>query len=103
VIKMTWEDLLKQDRPIDETIRVGDYIYTDGRGKTRGGVIDSITIAMDKNDVAGNYDSGVEVERYDLKLDYDGSVSYGGNWCYFRQIKKVVSQDDPEFQEIMES
>ena len=58
---------------------------------------------MDKNDVAGDYDSGVDVERYDLALDYQGSISYGGYWTYFPSITKVVSQDDPEFQEIMES
>ena len=107
---MTWEDLLKQDAPLDATIRVGDYVETQRGGflgskvTYRSGIIDRISIAMSKHDPAGESDTAVDVEEYDLSLGYQGSISYGNShWTYFPSITKVVSPDDPEFQEIMES
>ena len=111
---MSWEDLLNQDAPLDATIRVGDYVETQRGGLLgskvtyRKGIIKEIRVAMSKNDPAGESNTAVDVEEYDLSLDYHGSISYGHTkggsyWTYFPSITKVVSQDDPEFQEIMES
>ena len=107
---MSWEDLLKQDAPLDATIRVGDYVETKRGGLLgskvtyRKGIIKEISIAMSKNDPAGERDTAVDVEEYDLSLGYQGSISYGDSyWNYFPSITKVVSQNDPEFQEVMES
>ena len=111
---MTWEDLLKQDAPLDATIRVGDYVETQRGGflgskvTYRKGIIKGIRIAMSKNDPAGENNTAVDVEEYDLSLGYQGSISYGhysggSYWTYFPSITKVVSQNDSEFQEIMES
>ena len=111
---MTWEDLLKQDAPLDATIRVGDYVETKRGGLLgskvtyRKGIIHGIRVAMSENDLAGEYDTAVDVEEYDLSLGYQGSISYGyyeggSYWNYFPSITKVVSQNDSEFQEVMES
>jgi len=97
---MAWEDIIKK---LDEKIRVGDYVETERGGLLgskvtyRSGVITEIRIAMVNNDAAGEYDSAVKVEEYDLSLDYQGSISYGyaGNsyWTYLEAITKVVPKE----------
>jgi hypothetical protein len=102
---MSWEKVLKEDWDgLKETIRVGDYVETKRGGLLgskvtyRSGVIETIRIAMQRNDMAGDYDSGVEVERYDLDLGYRGTISYGNHWTYFNSITRVVPQEELDSQ-----
>jgi hypothetical protein len=69
-------------------IKIGDTL-TDERGRT--GVINQIGIATDKTDVAG--ESGLQAKEYDTDLNYTGAITFGDNWCYFYQIKKVNNTD----------
>ncbi len=102
LVDMNWENILKDDwKGLNETISVGDYIETSRGGLLgskvthRKGIITGIKISMEKNDIAGEYPSGVEVQQYDLGLGYQGSVSYGDNfWTYFPSITKVVKKED---------
>ena len=56
----------------------------------REGIIQDIKIGTCETDPAGEL--GHEVQDYDTKLNYLGSVGYGDNyWCYFNQIKEVQS------------
>ena len=77
-------------------IKVGDKIYVsnyvgNNRWCNRTGIIKLIRVAMDEHDVAAEDDTGVDVNSYDTRLEYQGSVTYGdGYWCYFNQIKKVI-------------
>ena len=98
---MSWEKILKEDWDgLKETIRVGDYVETKRGGllgskvEYRSGIINTIKIAMEKGDIAGDYASGVEVEEYDLGLGYQGSITYGKYWTYFNSITKVVREED---------
>ena len=103
---MSWKDEIKKEDwdGLKETIRVGDYVETKRGGllgskvEHRNGVIETIRIAMQRNDMAGDYDSGVEVERYDLDLGYRGSVSYGKYWTYFDSITRVVPREELDSQ-----
>ena len=62
----------------------------------RDGVIDSITISLDKDDIAGEYNF-IDVDQYDTDLNYQGTVGYGNDyWCYFHQIEKVLEEEDNE-------
>jgi len=89
---MSWKNIVKA---LDEKIRVGDYIETSRNGLLRDGFITEITIAMEKNDPAGERDSAVNVEEYDLSLDYHGTVVYGNNyWAYFEDITTVIAKED---------
>ena len=69
-------------------IKLGDTI-TDERGRT--GKIINIGIATDKNDIAGEL--GVNAQEYDTQLNYTGAITFGDNWCYFIQIKKVNNEE----------
>ncbi len=69
-------------------IKLGDTL-TDERGRT--GVINQIGIATDKNDIAGEL--GVKAQEYDTELNYTGAITFGDNWCYFIQIKKVNNEE----------
>ena len=95
---MSWKDVVKQ---LDEKIKVGDIVKTKKGGllgstvTLREGKITSISIAMEKNDRAGEYNSAAEVQEYDLSLGYQGSISYkseteGDVWAYLDQIYEVV-------------
>jgi len=95
---MSWQDVVKQ---LDEKIKVGDTVKTKKGGllgskvTTRMGEITGIRIAMEKNDIAGEYDSAVDVQEYDLSLGYQGTISYtseteGDVWAYLDQIYEVV-------------
>ena len=71
-------------------IKVGDWISVDCSGSYREGIIQDIKIGTCESDPAGEL--GHEVQDYDTKLNYLGSVGYGDNyWCYFNQIKEVQS------------
>ena len=69
-------------------IKLGDTI-TDERG--RSGELNSIGIATDKTDIAGEV--GVNAKEYDTDLNYTGAITFGDNWCYFYQIRKVNNTD----------
>ncbi len=69
-------------------IKIGDTL-TDERGRT--GVINEIGIATDKTDVAGEL--GLQAKEYDTDLNYTGAITFGDNWCYFYQIRKVNNTD----------
>jgi len=96
---MNWQDIVKQ---LDEKIKVGDTVKTKKGGllgstvTLRTGEITEIKIAMEKNDIAGEYPSAVSVQEYDLSLDYQGTISYkdemaeGEYWAYLDQIYEVV-------------
>ena len=95
---MSWQDVVKQ---LDEKIKVGDTVKTKKGGllgsevTIRMGEITGIKIAMEKNDIAGEYDSAVDVQEYDLSLGYQGTISYkseteGDVWAYPDQIYEVV-------------
>ena len=70
-------------------IKIGDWIKVNMSGFTyREGIIKDIKIGTCESDPAGEL--GHEVQDYDTKLNYLGSVGYGDNyWCYFNQIKEV--------------
>jgi len=74
-------------------IKLGDVIR-DNKG--REGAIVNIGIATDPTDIAGEL--GVNAKEYDTDLNYTGAISFGSNWCYFSQIKKIVKRkaDDLE-------
>jgi len=96
---MNWQDIVKQ---LDEKIKVGDTVKTKKGGllgssvTMREGKITSITIAMEKDDIAGERNSAVKVQEYDLSLGYQGTISYkdemaeGEYWAYLDQIYEVV-------------
>ncbi len=69
-------------------IKIGDTI-TDERGRT--GELNSIGIATDKTDTAGEL--GLQAKEYDTDLNYTGAITFGDNWCYFYQIRKVNNTD----------
>ena len=69
-------------------IKIGDTI-TDERGRT--GELNSIGIATDKSDVAGEL--GLQAKEYDTDLNYTGAITFGDYWCYFIQIKKVNNEE----------
>ena len=69
-------------------IKLGDTL-TDERGRT--GVINQIGIATDKSDPAGEL--GLQAQEYDTDLNYTGAITFGNNWCYFYQIRKVNNTD----------
>ena len=71
-------------------LRVGDFIRDN---KMRDGTIDSISIGMEPNDIAGEYKTAVDVEEYHTELGYQGAVSFGKYWCYFNQIISVGEED----------
>ena len=59
----------------------------------REGKITDISIATHAEDPAG--ESGTQVQEYDTKLDYAGSIGYiteNGDqyWAYFSQIEKDI-------------
>ena len=95
---MSWQDIVKQ---LDEKIKVGDTVKTKKGGllgstvTRRQGKITEIKIAMEKNDIAGEYASAVAVQEYDLSLGYQGTISYKSEtgseyWAYLDQIYEVV-------------
>ena len=62
----------------------------------REGVIDSITISLDKDDIAGEINF-IGVDQYDTDLNYQGTVCYGNDYCcYFHQIEIVLEEKDNE-------
>ena len=69
-------------------IKIGDTI-TDERGRT--GTISSIGIGTTKSDPAGEL--GLKADEYDLDLNYLGAITFGDNWCYFMQIRKVNNEE----------
>jgi hypothetical protein len=69
-------------------IKIGDTL-TDERGRT--GIINQIGIATDKTDTAGEL--GLQAKEYDTDLNYTGAITFGDNWCYFYQIRKVNDTD----------
>ena len=76
-------------------IRIGDTIE-DNRG--RQGEIVNIGIATEITDVAAENESSCNAQQYDTELGYVGAITFGSNWCYFNQIKKIVKRkaDDLE-------
>ena len=76
-------------------IRIGDTIE-DERG--RQGELVNIGIATEKEDIAAASDTSCNAQVYDTDLGYTGAVTFGSNWCYFSQIKKIVKRkaDDLE-------
>ena len=51
-------------------------------------IIDWLNADIDKV----NHNDNKEVQEYDTKLNYLGSVGFGDSWwCYFNQIKEVKS------------
>ena len=76
-------------------IRIGDTIE-DERG--RQGELINIGIATEKEDIAAESDTSCNAQVYDTDLGYTGAVTFGSNWCYFNQIKKIVKRkaDDLE-------
>jgi hypothetical protein len=71
-------------------IKIGD-IVEDDRGRT--GEISNIGIATDKNDIAAESDTSLNAQEYDTDLNYTGAITFGSNWCYFIQIKKVNNKE----------
>ena len=71
-------------------IKIGD-IVEDDRGRT--GEIINIGIATDKNDIAAESDTSLNAQEYDTDLNYTGAITFGSNWCYFIQIKKVNNKE----------
>jgi len=71
-------------------IKIGDTVEDD-RGRT--GEISNIGIATDKNDIAAESDTSLNAEEYDTDLNYTGAITFGSNWCYFIQIKKVNNKE----------
>jgi len=76
-------------------IKIGDRISAN---HNRKGVIDTIQIGMETNDIAGQYSSSVNAKEYDTELNYNGSVSYTTDdnewcWCYFNQIEGVIKNE----------
>jgi len=69
-------------------IKLGDTI-TDERGRT--GTISQIGIGTTKSDPAGEL--GLKAKEYDTDLNYTGAITFGDNWCYFYQIRKVNNTD----------
>ena len=79
-------------------IKIGDKISAN---KNREGVIDTIQIGMETNDIAGQYSSSVKANTYDTELNYNGSVTYRTDrndfyWCYFNQIERVIENARPK-------
>jgi len=71
-------------------IKIGDTVEDD-RGRT--GEISNIGIATDKNDIAAESDTSLNAQEYDTDLNYIGAITFGSNWCYFIQIKKVNNKE----------
>ena len=71
-------------------IKIGD-IVEDDRGRT--GEISNIGIATDKNDIAAESDTSLNAQEYNTDLNYTGAITFGSNWCYFIQIKKVNNKE----------
>ena len=71
-------------------IKIGD-IVEDDRGRT--GEISNIGIATDKNDIAAESDTSLNAQEYDTDVNYTGAITFGSNWCYFIQIKKVNNKE----------
>jgi|TARA_R100001143_G_C3309949_1_gene109667 hypothetical protein len=71
-------------------IKIGDTVEDD-RGRT--GEISNIGIATDKNDIAAESDTSLNAQEYNTDLNYIGAITFGSNWCYFIQIKKVNNKE----------
>ena len=71
-------------------IKIADIVDHD-RGRT--GEISNIGIATDKNDIAAEADTSLNAQEYDTDLNYTGAITFGSNWCYFIQIKKVNNKE----------
>ena len=71
-------------------IKIGDTVEDD-RGRT--GEISNIGIATDKNDIAAESDTSLNAQEYNTDLNYTGAITFGSNWCYFIQIKKVNNKE----------
>ena len=71
-------------------IKIGDTVEDD-RGRT--GEISNIGIATDKNVIAAESDTSLNAQEYDTDLNYTGAITFGSNWCYFIQIKKVNNKE----------
>ena len=76
-------------------IRIGDTIE-DERG--RQGELVNIGICYRERRYGAESDTSCNAQVYDTDLGYTGAVTFGSNWCYFSQIKKVVKRkaDDLE-------
>ena len=72
-------------------INIGDTIR-DNRG--REGVITSIGIATDPQDIAAENDTALNAKTYDTNLKYTGAGSFGSHWCYFGQIEEVIKKNE---------
>ena len=71
-------------------IKIGDTVEDD-RGRT--GEISNIGIATVKNDIAAESDTSLNAQEYNTDLNYIGAITFGSNWCYFIQIKKVNNKE----------
>ena len=75
-------------------IKIDDKVSVNVRNVLpREGKITDISIATTTGDPAG--ESGTQVQEYDTKLDYAGSIGYitdNGDqyWAYFSQIEKDI-------------
>ena len=75
-------------------IKIDDTVSVNVRSLLpREGKITDISLALTTNDPAG--ESGTQVQEYDTKLDYAGSIGYitdNGDqyWAYFSQIEKDI-------------
>ena len=71
-------------------INVGDTIKAN-HGRT--GEIINIGIATESTDIAAENDTALNAKTYDTDLNYTGAITFGTNWCYFYQIRKVNNND----------
>ena len=71
-------------------INLGDTIV-DERG--REGVVTNIGIATEPTDIAAESENSLSAKTYDTDLNYTGAITFGTNWCYFYQIRKVNNND----------
>jgi len=91
----------------NKKIKVGDSVevhHTGGLGN-RFGTITDITIALDKNDIAG--ESGIRVNELDLELGYVGSIGFQNSdaygekdnkfWAYLFQVVDVYGDDKDKY------
>ena len=73
-------------------INIGDKIE-DKKGRI--GIISSIRIATEQEDVAAELPTSLEAKTYDTSLDYYGSISFGdAYWCYLNQVEQVIKNDE---------
>ncbi len=91
----------------DKKIKVGDRVEVHHTGSfgNRFGIITDITIALDKNDIAG--EQGIRVNDLDLELNYVGTIGFQNDdsfgetdnkfWAYFFQVVDVYGHEKDQY------